>query len=521
MSLLRRLTPAAAWILTACAEGDDAVLAPDAGAPSLDVARAADVPAAQDVLTLRDVASAPDVTDAPAPTDATDGARRCMADRDCGGETPACDPGTGGCVACVRDEHCGAGRLCVGNLCVAGCTPAQPCPAGQSCCTGACVDPASSAVHCGACGTVCRAANATPACLNAVCGVGQCAAGFGDCNRRGDDGCEVDLQRDTASCGACGAMCPTPANASAATCAAGRCGFTCTAGFADCDTDASNGCEVDLRVSAAHCGLCGNACPMRPNTNAPGCRAGRCDTACAAGFGDCDGNPDNGCEVNLARDPNHCSACGMRRAEVCDGADSDCDGTVDNACPQQLDPQTLPGNASTAWGGGGGSPFNQPCPAGQFVTGIFGRSGSRIDGFGVVCSVPALLTDRAASPYRYSVGFQGATTVGPVGSGGGDPFRFDCPSNSVVMRVQGRSGSRVDQVRVECYRWDVVQRGTAWVTVRGAITGASNFQGGGGGSPFDHLCPESMALHRISGRAGTELDQATAWCAPVALSVIR
>jgi hypothetical protein len=302
MALLRRLTPAAAWILTACAEGNDAVVVPDAGAPSMDVARAADVLAAQDVPTPRDLTLAPDVTDAPAPADAPDGAGRCAADRDCGGETPACDPGTGACVACVRDGHCGPGRLCVGNLCVAGCTPAQPCPAGQTCCTGACVDPASSAVHCGACGTVCRAANATAACLNGVCGVGQCATGFGDCNRRGDDGCEVDLQRDTANCGACGAVCPTPANASAATCTVGRCGFDCTAGFADCDGDASNGCEVDLRVSAAHCGLCGNACPMRPNPNAPGCRAGRCDAACAAGFGDCDANPDNGCEVNLALD---------------------------------------------------------------------------------------------------------------------------------------------------------------------------------------------------------------------------
>jgi hypothetical protein len=481
------------------------------------VARDTDVPAAQDVSTPRDLSLTADVIDA----DVTDGASRCMADRDCGGETPACDPGTGACVACVRDGHCGPGRLCVGNLCVAGCTPAQPCPAGQTCCTGACVDPASSAVHCGACGTVCRAANATPACLNGVCGVGMCATGFGDCNRRGDDGCEVDLQRDTASCGACGSACSTPANASAATCTAGRCGFACTAGFADCDGDASNGCEVDLRVSAAHCGLCGNACPTRPNTSAPGCRAGRCDATCSTGFGDCDGNPDNGCEANLARDPNHCGACGMRRAEVCDGADSDCDGTADNGCPQQFDAQTFPGTASPTWGGGGGSAFNQPCPSGQFVTGILGRSGSRIDSFGVVCSVPALRTDRAASPYRYSVGFQGATTVGPVGTSGGDPFRFDCPSNSVVMRVQGRSGARVDQVRVECYRWDVVQRGTAWVAVRSAITGASNFQGGGGGSPFDHLCPENMALHRVSGRAGTELDQATAWCAPMTLNLTR
>ncbi|MFO0651778.1 MAG: hypothetical protein U0326_36490 [Polyangiales bacterium] len=44
-------------------------------------------------------------------------------------------------------------------------------------------------------------------------------------------------------------------------CAASACQVaTCDAGFADCDMSAANGCEVDTRVSAAHCGRCNNAC---------------------------------------------------------------------------------------------------------------------------------------------------------------------------------------------------------------------------------------------------------------------
>ena len=33
-----------------------------------------------------------------------------------------CDLSSRQCVACVIDEHCPAGNLCVGNLCVAGCS---------------------------------------------------------------------------------------------------------------------------------------------------------------------------------------------------------------------------------------------------------------------------------------------------------------------------------------------------------------------------------------------------------------
>jgi hypothetical protein len=44
-----------------------------------------------------------------------------------------------------------------------------------------------------------------------------------------------------------------------------------------------------------------------------------CKPVCSSGFGDCDGNPSNGCEVDLTT-PSACGACG----NVCNGATQDC-----------------------------------------------------------------------------------------------------------------------------------------------------------------------------------------------------
>ena len=52
-----------------------------------------------------------------------------------------------------------------------------------------------------------------------------------------------DTQTDLSHCGACGNACPARANATS-TCAAGACGFTCNAGFADCNMDPDDGCET-------------------------------------------------------------------------------------------------------------------------------------------------------------------------------------------------------------------------------------------------------------------------------------
>jgi len=74
----------------------------------------------------------------------------------------------------------------------------------------------------------------------------------------------------------------------------------------DCDGDPSNGCEVDLATDRANCGQCGNAC----SSEDCGCRAGKLAANCAPGRADCDGSARNGCEVDSDISMQHCGGCG-------------------------------------------------------------------------------------------------------------------------------------------------------------------------------------------------------------------
>ncbi len=89
-------------------------------------------------------------------------------------------------------------------------------------------------------------------------------------------------------------------------CENGTC--SCAAGFGDCDGDPTNGCEAPLSA-APNCGACGLTCANGT------CSGGAC--ACSSGFADCDMDPKNGCEVVLATDGHHCGACG----HDCEGGD--------------------------------------------------------------------------------------------------------------------------------------------------------------------------------------------------------
>ncbi|MEZ4391453.1 MAG: fibrinogen-like YCDxxxxGGGW domain-containing protein [Polyangiales bacterium] len=270
----------------------------------------------------------------------------CAASAGDGGVTRRrCDPRTRQCVACVVDAHCPAGNLCVGELCVPGCSGTQSCPTGQTCCGGGCVDPQANVAHCGGCGQTCSVANAAPACANGTCGVGTCVGAFADCDGSASNGCEVDTRSDLAHCGACDSRCAPRANASAA-CASGACRYTCDAGFEDCDGDPSNGCEVDTRSSAANCGRCGAACAL-PNATAQ-CAMGACAVSqCAANFADCDGNASNGCETDTRSSVANCGACGTACpprpngvpacslgacAVTCVAGFTECDGDATNGC---------------------------------------------------------------------------------------------------------------------------------------------------------------------------------------------
>jgi hypothetical protein len=80
--------------------------------------------------------------------------------------------------------------------------------------------------------------------------------------------------------------------------------------------------QVDLMSSADHCGRCDNRCAseLRPNVEALRCDCGTCAIgACRAGWADCDGALENGCEIEVRSDPDRCGTCGRRcnAAEFC------------------------------------------------------------------------------------------------------------------------------------------------------------------------------------------------------------
>jgi hypothetical protein len=70
----------------------------------------------------------------------------------------------------------------------------------------------------------------------------------------------VALDVDVDHCGACDLACPMPPHAMR-TCEAGLCGFVCDAGWEDCNGLAEDGCEADL-TSPTTCGSCTNMCAV-------------------------------------------------------------------------------------------------------------------------------------------------------------------------------------------------------------------------------------------------------------------
>lgn len=223
-------------------------------------------------------------------------------------------------ASCVGDESC------IDGICV--------CPEGSVDCDGICVLLETDLDNCGACGNACPVPpNATATCADSTCGF-VCIPGFADCDLDPANGCEVDLGSDIANCGACGNLCADVPNGSAA-CSAGLCEFACVPDFGDCDLDTSNGCETDLTSTLEHCGMCGMLCPTPPNAT-PSCSMSVCDFTCLPGFADCDLDPANGCEVDLNTSDMHCGMCGnmCTAPSMCTGGV--CGGICRSAPPRIL-----------------------------------------------------------------------------------------------------------------------------------------------------------------------------------------
>lgn len=246
--------------------------------------------------------------------------------------TPTCATGSCGISSCdanfancdlVDANGCEASLTTLANCasCGAACSRTN---ATASCSTGSCAIGACNAgfgscdgntangcetalttlANCASCGIACSRANATATCGTGTCAISSCDAGFGNCDANATNGCETALTTLT-NCATCGSTC-SRANATA-TCGTGACGISsCNVGYGNCDADATNGCEIAL-TSLTNCAACGTAC-ARTNATAT-CATGTCAIgACNAGYGNCDGNAANGCEQQT-NTLTHCGAC--------------------------------------------------------------------------------------------------------------------------------------------------------------------------------------------------------------------
>jgi hypothetical protein len=233
-----------------------------------------------------------------------------------------------GCEAIVFDdpENCGA----CGNKCPAGVKCRQGacgCPTGMIECNDTCVDPSSSNAHCGTCGNRCSPPDggvppphSEYGCVAGQCGQLRCidehVAKWLDCNQDltapGSDGCEVDVgtqARDPNNCGGCAIKCE-PGQICHDIEGVQQC--ICKPNETMCG-DLSAPICADLATDPGNCGACGIQCPAKEDTHQKvACREGMCAYECAAGWGDCNDSPLDGCETNLDVHGANCGACGKR-----------------------------------------------------------------------------------------------------------------------------------------------------------------------------------------------------------------
>ena len=247
----------------------------------------------------------------------------------------------------LKFHVCATGEACTNGGCFV-----IPCVEGYTACGGACVDEYSDRDNCGKCGVACMPGE--------LCLAGTCSTmpEGGACPMKCGYQC-VYTQSDPNNCGGCGTLCSQ--SGGRGICTDSKCQILCAAGFADCDNDVANGCEVNIATDPNNCGRCAMACSLgalcmdgactccggdagldaggepdatllaRDASGAKdseadgsgcdggcnlahaisGCRDGSCAVlSCDAGYVDCDKAASNGCEVDTSTDTNHCGSCG-------------------------------------------------------------------------------------------------------------------------------------------------------------------------------------------------------------------
>ena len=265
---------------------------------------------------------------------------------DCNGDT------SDGCetVFATDANHCGScatkctnengSALCASGVCIPQCDPSfADC---DSVVNNGCETAINTLTNCGSCDVPCAYDNASESCESGSCLLIECESEFADCDNIEANGCESNTTTDNNNCGTCGTECVN--NQGSSTCTAGSCILSCIVGWDDCDGLANTGCETPLNT-VSDCNACGELCDL--NNAVELCAPGNCYLiSCDSGYANCDGNDGNGCEININIDVNSCGACGTVCSNAhgntsctsglctptCDSGWESCDGNQNNGC---------------------------------------------------------------------------------------------------------------------------------------------------------------------------------------------
>jgi hypothetical protein len=214
----------------------------------------------------------------------------------------------------ICGHACAEGISCIEGRC--------GCPAGMIECAGSCVDPRTDDFNCGACDYTCFEHPAEDQCMPAppgstygcgegTCGHLKCYSGRADCNADiptlgcASDGCEADLATPE-NCGGCGIRCGEAEECIVDANGNASCGVRCQKeGLTACGISC-----INLLTDVDACGACNNPCPNPGPNRTRACEKGICEFECLPGFADCNGDPTDGCEINLRSHPMNCGSCG-------------------------------------------------------------------------------------------------------------------------------------------------------------------------------------------------------------------
>jgi hypothetical protein len=130
----------------------------------------------------------------------------------------------------------------------------------------------------------------------------------GDPTNPAFNGCELDTFGNKSNCGACGTACNEVCHTKPSS--------TTLEQVCDCPpglTWCGNAC-VDTTNDPHHCGSCAGDClgPWEDGHGSPVCVDSQCSYKCNAGYADCNKQLPDGCEVDTQNYPDHCGSCSHR-----------------------------------------------------------------------------------------------------------------------------------------------------------------------------------------------------------------